>query len=244
MELSFERGPVPSVERPHLDALEQGAWQGAWTVLLGSMPAGAAYAARFRGMELPWTTLAAQLGTFIGVTGAFYGAGIALGESLARRAHPQRHGSGAARLALPALGGALAGLLPGAFAAEHFGRMSAPYFGTLEILFVGMLAFFLFGAARLHAEGVPAGRAAPALSVALLAPLVFGLGLFGVAPETAWRVDMEVLRHADHAPSLAVFGAVFGGAVGALLGVLLGVARALTDRCRLTESGARRRGSA
>jgi hypothetical protein len=224
VELSFERGALPERRRPYLDALELGAWQGAWTITLGSLPAAIAYVARHRAMDLPWGTLATQLGTFVGVTGAFYGAGIALGEAGARRS-----GGRGAQVGLPALGGAIAGALPGAFAAERFGRMSAPYFGTLEILFVGMLAFFLFGATRLRAEGLAASRAAPSLGVALLAPLAFGLALWAVAPETAWVVDMAVLRSADRAPSLAVFGAVFGAVVGALFGGLLGVARWLVD---------------
>ncbi len=233
MELSFERGVLPERSRPYADALERGAWHGAWTLALGGLPGGLAYFARYESMDLPWGALGTQLGTFLGVTGACYGAGIALGEAASRsvRGVPGR----VARVLSPALGGALAGALPGAFAAEHFGRIDAPFFGTLEILFVGVLSFFLFGAAHLRTDEVPTTRATPALGVALLAPLAFGLALWAAAPETAWVVDFAVLRGADAAPSLALFGALFGACVGALFGALFGLARAIAQReARLT----------
>lgn len=226
MELAFERGPFRVRRRPLADALELGAWRGAWTIMLGSLPAAVAYWLRYGGLDLPWGPLGMELGTFVAVTGALYGAGIALGDVLARESE-----LGAlrapARLVFPALGGALAGLFPGAFAAEHFGRIDAPYFGTLEILIVGALSFFLYGAARFHAEDVPARDAMRSLGIALAAPFVMALGVWLVAPSSGWLVDALVIRVADSAPSLALFGALFAAGVGALFGGLLGFARAL-----------------
>lgn len=222
MELASERPP-----RPLVHAIELGAWHGAWTIAVGSVPAAAAYTLRYGAMELPWAALAAQLGTFVAVAGALYGAGIALGEALAARARVARS---IVRIAAPAMGGALFGLAPGAFAAERFGRMSAPYFGTLEILIVGVLAFFLLGATLLRAEGVPSSRVMPALGLSLVAPLLVALTLWAIAPGTAWVVDTVVLDTADMAPSLAIFGAGFGAFIGALFGALLGIARALLER--------------
>lgn len=222
MELAAERSP-----RPLFHAIELGAWHGAWTIAVGSVPAAAAYTLRYGAMELPWASLAAQLGTFIAVAGALYGAGIALGEALAQRARVARS---LVRVVAPAMGGALFGLAPGAFAAERFGRMSAPYFGTLEILIIGVLAFFLLGATLLRAEGVPSSRVLPALGLSLVAPLLVALTLWAIAPGTAWVVDALVLDTADMAPSLAIFGAGFGAFIGALFGALLGIARALLER--------------
>lgn len=223
VELAFERGAPQKDERPLRDALELGAWHGAWTITVGSLPAAAAYALRYGWMELPWAGLTAQLGTFVAVTGALYGAGIAFGEALARG----WGGTRALHIAAPALFGGLFGLAPGAFAAEHFGRIAAPYFGTLEILIIGVLAFFLLGATLLRTEGVPAWRIVPALGLALVVPLLAALLLWALVPSTAWIVDAIVLDTADMAPSLAAFGAGFGAFIGALFGGLLGFARGL-----------------
>lgn len=230
MELASERAMRAREARPLLDALELGAWHGAWTIAVGAVPAAAAYALRYGFMDLPWAALAAQLGTFVAVTGALYGGGIALGDALARSAPVSAGARALLHIAAPAISGALFGLAPGAFAAEHFGRISAPYFGTLEILIVGVLAFFLLGATLLRAEGVPSWRVVPALGLALVAPLLIALGLWAVAPDTAWLVDTVVLDTADTAPSLALFGAGFGAFIGVLFGGLLGFARALLAR--------------
>lgn len=227
VELAFEKNGPRKRRRPLLDALELGAWHGAWTITVGSLPASAAYVLRYGWMDLPWAALAAQLGSFVAVTGALYGAGIALGETLAREACVPGPLRPLLAVAAPALGGALFGLAPGAFAAEQFGRLSAPYFGTIEILVVGVLAFFLLGATLLRAEGVPPFRIVPALGLALVAPLVLTLGIWAVAPSTAWLADAIVLDTADMAPSLAVFGAGFGALIGMLFGALLGFARTL-----------------
>lgn len=230
MELASERAVRPERPRPLIRALELGAWHGAWAIAVGAVPAAAAYALRYGFMDLPWVSLAVQLGTFVAVTGALYGAGIAFGDALVRSlpiapgVRPLLH------VVAPALSGALFGLAPGAFAAERFGRLTAPYFGTLEILIVGVLAFFLLGATLLRAEGIPSWRVIPALGLALVAPLVLALGVWAMVPSTAWVVDALVLDTADMAPSLAVFGAGFGAFIGLLFGGLLGCARALLFR--------------
>lgn len=207
-----------------------GAWHGAWTIAVGAVPAAVAYFVRYAWMNLPWGALAAQLGSFVAVTGALYGAGMAFGEAVAREARVRTNVRPLFQIACPALGGAIAGLLPGAFAAEQFGRISAPYFGTMEILVVGVLAFFSFGATQLRAEGVPALRALPALGLALVAPLVCILALASIVPRSGWVLDGVVLETADSAPSLALFGAGFGAMIGLLFGGLLGFARALLAR--------------
>lgn len=251
MELASERAIRAEPRKPLLDALELGAWHGAWTIAVGAVPAAAAYALRYGFLDLPWVSLAAQLGTFVAVTGALYGGGIALGDALARTAPIPSGARPVVHIAAPAISGALFGLAPGAFAAEQFGRISAPYFGTIEILIVGVLAFFLLGAMLLRAEGIPSWRVVPALGLALVAPLLLALGLWAVVPSTAWVVDTVVLDTADTAPSLAFFGAGFGAVIGILFGGLLGFARALLvrrDEVRRDElnasRAARRRGSA
>jgi hypothetical protein len=243
VELSFERDVGSATERPLAEALTRGAWHGTWTITLGSLPAGIAYVLRYGWMDLPWPGLTAQLGTFIAVAGALYGGGIALGEAFGERA--RRGPRALSVIALPALGGAIAGLLPGAFAAERFGRIPAPYFGTLEILIVGVLAFFLLGATLLHARAVPARRAVPALGLALLVPLGCALTVAAIVPSTGWAIDALVLTLADRAPSLGFFGAAFAALVGALFGALLGFARLVATRRTFRLSGAARsRGSA
>jgi hypothetical protein len=236
VELSFESGPPVEPARPLVEGLEIGAWHGAWAVLVGSLPSALGYLGTWGWMELPWGALGTQLGSFMAVCGAFYGAGIALGEALARELRVRPNLRPLLSMVLPASFGGLAGVLPGAFAAEQFGRIPAPYFGTLEILVAGVLSFFLLGATLLSREGVPPGRALPALALALLAPLACGLALWGVAPSTSWIVDSVVLRTADSLPSLALFGAAFGAFVGALFGGLLGFARALLAQQRPTRS--------
>src|SRR5690606_7647734 len=151
VELASERAIRAEPRKPLLDALELGAWHGAWTIAVGAVPAAAAYALRYGFLDLPWVSLAAQLGTFVAVTGALYGGGIALGDALARTAPIPSGARPVVHIAAPAISGALFGLAPGAFAAEQFGRISAPYFGTIEILIVGVLAFFLLGATLLRA---------------------------------------------------------------------------------------------
>ncbi len=240
VELSFERDVGSAKSRPLTEALERGAWHGAWTITVGSVPAGIAYALRYGWMDLPWMALAAQLGSFVAVAGAFYGAGIAFGEALAPRSPFPRLSA----LTLPALCGGLTGSLPGAFAAARFGRLPAPYFGTIEILIIGVLAFFLLGATSLHARGVPALRALVALGVALLLPLGGGLAFAVVVPSTGWAVDTLVLDAADRAPSLALFGAAFGAGVGVLFGGLLGLSGLLARGARRgTSRGAVSRGA-
>lgn len=246
VELSFERR-TSHTERPLMEALERGAWHGAWTITLGSLPAALAYVLRYGWMHLPWAALAAQLGSFVAVAGAFYGGGMAFGEALARCVRVRRRMRAILTVALPAGLAGIGGLAPGAFAAERFGRIPAPYFGTVEILIVGVLAFFLLGAALLRAEGVPALRALPALGLALVAPLACGLAAAALVPSTGWALDTLVLDAADHSPSLALFGATFGAMVGVIFGGLLGTARAfLVHRGRRGElsGGARSRGSA
>lgn len=230
MELSFERRTGLAPRRPLADALELGAWRGAWTITIGALPAAIAYFVRYSWMSLPWGQLAAQLGTFVAIAGALYGAGMSFGEAVAREARVPALARPLAAISCPALAGAVSGVLPGAFAAERFGRMTAPYFGTLEILVVAVLAFFLFGAVQLRGEGVPALRAMPALGLSLVAPLALALALASAVPETAWLIDGAVLTAADGAPSLALFGASFGALIGVVFGGLLGLARTLLTR--------------
>ncbi len=228
MELSFERDVRAREPRPLSESLERGAWHGAWTITAGSVPAGIAYVLRYGWMDLPWVALAAQLGTFMAVAGALYGGGIGLGDALAERASWRPRALFA--IALPAVGGGIAGLSPGAFAAERFGRIPAPYFGTIEILIVGVLAFFLLGATLFASCGVPALRALPSLGLALVAPLGCGLAFAAIVPSTGWALDALVLDAADRSPSLGLFGAAFGAMVGAIFGGLLGVARVIATR--------------
>ncbi len=230
MELSFERRAGRGPRRPLLDALDLGAWHGAWTIAVGALPAAIAYFVRYAWMSLPWAALAAQLGTFVAVAGALYGAGIAFGEAVAREARAGPNARAILFIACPALGGLAGGALPGAFAAEQFGRITAPYFGTMEIVVVAVIAFFLFGAVRLRAEGVPALRALPALALALVAPLVCALALASLVPESSWLLDGAVLETAEGSPSLALFGAAFGALIGLVFGGLLGFARTLLLR--------------
>lgn len=230
VELSFERRATGPRPRPLLEALELGAWHGAWTITVGALPAAIAYFVRYAWMSLPWPALAAQLGTFVAIAGAMYGAGISFGEAVAREARLPPRVRPLATVACPAVAGAISGVLPGAFAAEQLGRITAPYFGTLEILVVAVLAFFLFGAVQLRAEGVPALRATPALGLALVAPLAVMLALASLVPGSGWLLDGAVLSTADSSPSLALFGGAFGAAIGLVFGGLLGLARALLVR--------------
>ncbi|MCZ7687001.1 MAG: hypothetical protein M5U28_52970 [Sandaracinaceae bacterium] len=236
MELSFERRTGLAPRRPLADALELGAWRGAWTITIGALPAAVAYFVRYSWMSLPWGQLAAQLGSFVAIAGAIYGAGMSFGEAVAREARVPRLARPLCAMACPALAGALSGALPGAYAAERFGRMTAPYFGTMEILVVAVLAFFLFGAVQLRGEGVPALRAVPALGLSLVAPLAFALSLASAVPESAWLLDGVVLSAADGAPSLALFGAGFGASIGLVFGGLLGLARTLLTRYQPTRA--------
>jgi hypothetical protein len=243
-QLAFERIARPRSPGPYVVALETGAWHGAWALLLGCLPSGAAYVLRHGELALPWAHLGAQLATFVATSGALYGAAIALGDAVSRERRAARAARGESNqhrgleALTPAAGGAVAGLAPGAFAAERFGRITAPYFGTLPILFVGGLAFFLYGAARLRAEGAPARHTIPALSVALLAPVVvFGALSLG-APEAGASIDLVVRRSADQLSSLALFGAAFGAALGGLYGGLLGCARLLVERWLRASTGA------
>lgn len=226
-ELPCERRARPERGSPALAALERGAWHGAWTVAIGACPAAFAYVFRYYGaIDLPWTVLGAQFATFVPICGAFYGAGIALGAALAREA---RDPAARALLAvgLPSSFGAIFGVPPGAFAAEHFGSIDAPYFGTAEIFVAGVLAFFLLGTALLRRDGARLIPAMLSLAIALLLPFVCGVAIWLAAPDTTWIADMIVLESANVAPSLAVFGAIFGAVVGALFGGLLGLARVL-----------------
>jgi hypothetical protein len=235
VELSFERQARSEPARPLIGALSFGAWHGAWTVAVGAFPIAVVYLLRWSWLDLPWSALGAQMATFIPVCGACYGGGIAMGEACASRAYaekarPPRMVRALLTIALAALGGAIGGLGPGAFAAEHFGRIPAPYFGTLEILSAGALSFFLLGAALLWRSGIPLARAFPALALSLLAPSFLGLLVWASMPATAWIADTAVLATADSAPSLGLFGAGFGAFVGVLFGGLLGLARAISAR--------------
>jgi hypothetical protein len=208
------------------DTFVRGAWHGAWTMGLGVVPAAALYFVRFHVLDLPWAILALKLASFAPACGACYGAGIALGDAAARAITGRSSGVLSA-IFLPALGGAIFGLAPGSFAAEHLGRLSAPYFGTVEILASGTLAFFLYGAAALSRGDRVEWSAVSALALALVPPLTCGLCVWAFAPEIAMFADSMVLASASLAPSLAIFGAACGAILGAFFGASIGVARAL-----------------
>ena len=225
-ELACSRRAPVERERPLARALERGGWHGAWTVIVGTTPSALLYFARWHDLEMPWAVLGVQLTTFAAVCGALYCGPIALGVALGRRAPRARF---AARLAWPALGGALGGLAPGGFAGLHFGSVAAPFFGTAEILGAGVLAFFLFGIAILRPHA-GAKRAAVGLALALVPVGIVVAGALLFSPALGGLADTMVLDTANIVHDLIVFGAAFGALVGFLFGALVGLASALAER--------------
>jgi hypothetical protein len=229
-DLPCERRARPETRSRAIAALERGAWHGAWTVTIGATPAALAYVVRYGEVDLPWTVLAAQFATFVPICGAFYGAGTALGAAAAANIRGSWAVRALSSILLPATFGALFGIPPGAFAAEHFGSLEAPYFGTAEIFVAGVLAFFLLGTSLLRNDGVRLLPALMALTVALVVPFLCAFAIWLAAPDTTWIADMIVIETANLAPSLAVFGASFGGVVGIVFGGLSGLSRVLLSR--------------
>jgi len=211
---------------------ERGAWHGAWTVTLATTPSALAYFVSERSLPLPWASLAVQMATFVPVTGALYGAGLAMGLAASRRrrwlAPP-----------LAALGGALGGVGPGAFAAVHFGPMEAPFFCVGAIASAAIVAALLFGPALFSGEGVALWKGLSASAAPLVLAGLLVIALRGVLPELLSLADAIVLALADSSRDLALFGAAFGATVGLAYGGWLGCAWALVGRSGRTESGER-----
>ncbi|AKF07910.1 hypothetical protein [Sandaracinus amylolyticus] len=213
---------VVAEPRTVLGAIEQGAWTGALVAPIVSAPAALLYLARFHATEpLPWLALIPQFATFVALTGASYAATIAGGVALARRA--------LSRIVLGALGGALGGVAPGAFAAWHFGRMDAPWFGGHGIAIAAALAAVVMGTALVRVV-VPALSPLRAWLFAL-APLPIFAPIIGVAISLGAReLDYDALRLLVLQLGVLGCGAVTGALVGALLGAWIGTSAALASR--------------
>ena len=203
-------------------AIEHGAWTGALIAPIVSAPAALLYLARFHATEpLPWISLVPQFATFVALTGASYAALIAGGVALGRRA--------VARIALGAIGGAIGGLAPGAFAAWHFGQMDAPWFGGHAIAIASALAAIVKGTALVRVV-VPELSPLRAWLFAL-APLPLFAPALGLAIALGAReLDYDALQLLVSDMGVLAAGATIGALVGVVLGGWIGTSAALASR--------------
>lgn len=222
-------GPSAVVAR----ALFVGSACGLASGALAGIPYWLAYAHR---STAPWTTLAIAFGFFSLGTGACVGVGTAGGMLMVDRLAVRFRGALSA-FGGATIGGALVGIVPGAFGTAYFGQQPAPFMGTTTIAvlpFAGVLALSaLVADIDRRAAGIkPKLFALVGYAVAGLVPfLAAGLAFVGsVGEDGLARIAREMLPSSPSAGFLAAlgssYGAVLGGALGAHVGLTTALARA------------------
>jgi hypothetical protein len=223
-------GPTAVVAR----ALFVGAACGLASGALAGIPYWLAYADRY---TAPWTMLAVAFALFSLGTGACVGVGTATGMLMVDRLAARFRGAASA-FGGATIGGALVGIVPGAFGTAYFGQQPAPFMGTTAIAilpFAGVLALSALVADidRRAAGSNPKLVWLVAYAITTIVPFLAAGVLFvlSVGEDGLARIGREMLPGPSTA-SLAMlgssYGMVLGGALGAHVGLTTAVARLRT----------------
>jgi hypothetical protein len=218
-------GPAAVVAR----ALFAGAACGLMSGVLAGIPYWFAYAHRY---TAPWTTLAIAFALFSIGTGASVGVGTATGMLMVDRLASRFRGAFSA-FGGATIGGALVGIVPGAFGTAYFGQQPAPFMGTTAIAvlpFGGVLALSALVAEidRRAAGSRPKLGWLVAYAVATIIPFLVAGSLFAlsVGEDGLARIGREMLPSPGTA-SLAMLGSSYGMVLGGALGAHVGLTTAL-----------------
>lgn len=189
---------------------------------------GTAYFMSSHGRQVEWAKLAAHLLGYCVATCAVFC--VMLDRGLEQRA------SGwLASVVNTSRSGALAGVVPGAFALGHFARLRLDYVGTAPLAFAGVALVSLLGlrAACRHRGGRGYTRAlGKALSATVGGAVLLAVATYTLAVGVAWPDEYELARmmmveDLRAANLLDAFyyavGAAAGAAAGATVGAVVGL---------------------
>lgn len=220
-------GPTSIVAR----ALFVGAACGLASGALAGVPYLFSHAHRY---AAPWTMLAIAFALFSVGTGACVGVGTAAGMLMVDRLASRFRGAASA-FGGATIGGALVGIVPGAFGTAFFGQQPAPFMGTTSIAilpFAGVLALSALVADidRRAAGSKPKLHWLALYAVATIIPFLAAGALFvlAVGEDGLARIGREMLPGPGTASLAALgssYGMVLGGALGAHVGLTTAVAR-------------------
>jgi hypothetical protein len=209
---------------------------GVLAIGLGALLCTSRYVALPGALELDWdlARMPLAIAMFVLVSGVSLGMGLG-GATL----FAARRGARVPGLMLAgALGGALAGLAPGALGIAGFGSLSAPYAGTANILgssLLGAIAFVALWSPQLfprHRERsllLHLGQAAIASVVSLGA---FGMIAWSLVRTLGGLPSFHAMSDAALVLGLVPFSLLVGGLLGAIGGAAIGASCGLVGRMR------------
>ena len=197
--------------------------------------AGLAYVAANSDVALPWEWLAPAFAAYAILSGAMLGASIAGAIALLDAVAARR--TALAPIPAALLAGAIAGILPGAFAIGGFGSLSAPFMGG-PVIFAMPFGAATLVAAALAVQDRGAGGREHRIAACVIVALAVAVVLGGVGWLVATRIGDHQLLASGRALSrslsaqpgardgsmsgLVYLGSLGGVAIGALLGLYVG----------------------